>query len=168
MAEEEKDAKPPKKPIGLILGVALLAMGAGAGASFFLVNKIGVQELEAGAEEGGEATPEEGASDVASDFQERLLVLDPIVVNITGDGYSRLLKLTVQIECESTAVRDEAEIRIPQIRDGIVSLASSKRLADVTDFEGKALLKEELRDRVSQLLTTGNVRSVLFTDFVVQ
>ena len=55
-----------------------------------------------------------------------------------------------------------------EIRDGILTLVSSKQLADVTGFEGKALLKDDLRDRVNALLDDGEVKSVLFTEFVVQ
>ena len=58
--------------------------------------------------------------------------------------------------------------RAPQIRDTILTLVSSKQLADVVDFEGKALLKDDLRDRVNHFLTGGRVKSVLITEFVVQ
>jgi flagellar basal body-associated protein FliL len=47
-------------------------------------------------------------------------------------------------------------------------LLSSKQLSDITDFEGKALLKEDILERVNDLLETGDVKSVLFTEFVVQ
>jgi flagellar FliL protein len=57
---------------------------------------------------------------------------------------------------------------LPQVRDALIVLLSSRQLSDVTDFEGKALLKEDMLERVNDLLATGNVRSVLFTDFVVQ
>ena len=45
---------------------------------------------------------------------------------------------------------------------------SSKRLSDLEGFEGKALLKDDLRERVNSVLPSGEVQSVLFTEFVVQ
>ncbi len=47
-------------------------------------------------------------------------------------------------------------------------LLSSKRLSDVTEFEGRALLKDDLRERINGIVGEGKVASVLFTEFVVQ
>jgi flagellar basal body-associated protein FliL len=54
------------------------------------------------------------------------------------------------------------------VRDAMIVLLSSKQLSDITDFEGKALLKEDILERLNDLLDTGSVQSVLFTEFVVQ
>ena len=99
---------------------------------------------------------------------DRVLALDPFVVNITGHDYARYLKVKVELEAESPTVRDELEQRLPQVRDGVIVLLSSRRLADVTDFEGKVLLKEAILERVNGMLESGNVRQVMFTEFVVQ
>ena len=53
-------------------------------------------------------------------------------------------------------------------RKAVIVLLTSKRLADITNFEGKALLKEELVDRMNAVLQQSRVRSVLFTEFVIQ
>lgn len=105
---------------------------------------------------------------VTEDFKERLYGLDPFVVNVTGDGYNRFLKLRVELETNDVKLKEEIDARLPQVRDALIVLLSSKQLSDITDFEGKALLKEDILERVNDLLETGNVRSVLFTEFVVQ
>lgn len=171
MAEEEEEEQTDGKagggkPILLILIIALVAIGIGVGAGFVLFN-------EEPAAEAGEASTEDEAENASDDdsaetFSDRLLQLQPIVVNIDGDGYTRLLKLSLAFECSSPAARNEAEERMLQIKDAVLTLVSSKRLADVADFEGKALLKDDLRDRVNHLLNTGEVDSVLITEFVVQ
>ena len=173
-------AEPPAKggSMGLVLITAVLCLALGGGGAFFFLSKDEPAAAEAtqetgaeGAEgaEGGEgAEGAQSAEDASEEFRERLLSLDPMIINITGDGYARLLKVRVELECESAEVREEAEARIPQIRDGILTLVSSKRLTEVTAFEGKALLKEELQHRFNQMLTTGRVESVLLTEFVVQ
>jgi flagellar basal body-associated protein FliL len=69
---------------------------------------------------------------------------------------------------DSLSAREEIEARVSQVRDSTILLLSSKRLSDITDFEGKALLKDDLRERVNALLDQGQVRSVMFTEFVVQ
>lgn len=170
MAEEATDesAEKPGKPILLILIIAMVAVGAGLGGGFVLFGQAPPEATEAPPPEGGaEAPPPEG-EDSAAGYMERLLQIEPIVANIEGDGYTRLLKVKVAFECDSPTTRDEAEQRLPQIQDAVLTLVSSKRLADVVDFEGKALLKDDLRDRVNHFLTGGQVLSVLITEFVVQ
>lgn len=191
MAEEENEAQTEeaaeggsKLPIVPIAGAAVAALLIGAGGAYVAIKPDAerMAELEAQAEEttegGGEASDAgtetaaaDGASDVAAGgegFTDRVLALDPFVVNITGHDYARYLKVKIEIEAESPAVRDELEQRLPQVRDGVIVLLSSRRLSDVTDFEGKVLLKEAIVERVNGMLETGAVRQVMFTEFVVQ
>ncbi len=168
MAEEEKDAteeggeKKGGMSMIVVLIVAVLCLGLGAGGAFFLLGSGGGDA--AAAEAAAEAEPVNPAQDLA----ERSVALEPFVVNVTGDGYPRYLKLKVELEADAPAAREEIEARLAHIRDTIILLLSSKRLEDIGDFEGKALLKDDLRDRINGLLETGEVRSVLFTEFVVQ
>ncbi len=162
------EAPPAKKPLGLMIAIALVSMGAGAGGAYAFLQRAPAAVAPAEGGEAAEAAEPEPPPSESEEFKERLLSLEPQILNIAGDGYARLLKLRVEFECESPEVRQEALDRAPQIRDTILTLVSSKRLADVTGFEGKTLLKDDLRDRVNQLLTTGSVQNVLFTEFVVQ
>ncbi|MND04882.1 flagellar basal body-associated protein FliL [compost metagenome] len=50
----------------------------------------------------------------------------------------------------------------------MIGLLTSRSFDDVTGFEGKALLKQDISERISALLTKGKVKAVLFTEFVVQ
>ncbi len=169
--EESKDAAPAgKSPIVLILLTAIVAAAVGAGVSFAMLQRAAPPAEGEGevTEEAAAAAAEEEAKAAAEEFKARLLALEPLIVNINGDGYARLLKLRVELECDTAATRQEAEARVPQIRDSLLTLVSSKRLADVTGFEGKTLLKADFQDRVNQVLENGKVDSVLFTEFVVQ
>lgn len=151
------------KPWLLILAAALVALGLGAGGTFFMLN--GKQALSDQTAAAGDAD-ETAEPDVG--FQERVFSLDPFIVNVTGEGYPRYLKMQVAFEMDTSASRLEIESRVAQVRDTTILLLSSKRLSDISDFEGKALLKDDLRDRVNSLLKSGRVESVLFTEFVVQ
>jgi flagellar FliL protein len=101
-------------------------------------------------------------------LKDRMLGLDPFVVNLLGDDAARYLKVRVELEAETPAARTELETHLPQIRDGVISVLSARDVADVTSFEGKTLLKQDIQDRVNGLLKAGGVRAVLFTEFVVQ
>jgi len=154
-----------------IAAAALVSLGIGAGGAFFFAGSKGGDshaaspESEHAAPAMSEAEQQKQATD---SYKERLYALEPLVVNVTGDGYNRFLKLRVELEAGDVALKQEIEARLPQVRDAMIVLLSSKQLSDITDFEGKALLKEDILERVNDLLETGDVKSVLFTEFVVQ
>jgi len=164
MAEQETEAVEATKSGGsswlLVVVASVLSATGSAGGAFYLLGGTAAAPA-------AEQVQAEGA-DVEAEFAERVLKLEPFVVNVTGEGYPRYLKLQLALEADDLETRTELEARVDQIRDTTILLLSSKRLADVTDFEGKALLKDDLRDRVNALLDGGEVRSVLFTEFVVQ
>lgn len=168
-AEEGKGGG--KGGIVMIAAAALVSLGIGAGGAFFFA---GSQVSQAPAapvvseEEAAAATEAEMQKQASDSYKERLFALEPLVVNVTGDGYNRFLKLRVELEASDVELKSEIEARLPQVRDALIVLLSSKQLSDVTDFEGKALLKEDILERVNDLLETGDVKSVLFTEFVVQ
>ncbi len=162
------------KGIVMIVVAALISLGLGAGGAFFFASSQVPAAAPAGEmaasdmAEMAEATAAASRKKSTEDFKERLYGLEPFVVNVTGDGYNRFLKLRVELEAGDIGVKDEIDARLPQVRDALIVLLSSKQLSDITDFEGKALLKEDILERVNDVLDTGEVRSILFTEFVVQ
>ena len=57
---------------------------------------------------------------------------------------------------------------MPQLRDGILLLLSSKSMEEIQGIEGKIALRSELVMRVNQILKQGKVRNLYFTEFVIQ
>ena len=167
MAEEPNQEEQGEKKgasvllLGAIVGLLGVVLG-GAGVYFTLA-----QGMTAGSGTATEAVDEE-AEAVPVGFDERVHKLDPFVVNVSGEGYPRYVKLQLAFELDTPVAREELEERIFQVRDLTILLLSSKRLADIEGFEGKALLKDDLRERVNAVLTKGSVESVLFTEFVIQ
>ena len=169
---EEASSGGGKGGMVMIIVAALISLGLGAGGAFFFASTQQApppptpqETIEA------ELAAEKMAAKqraMTEDFKERLYGMDPFVVNVTGDGYNRFLKLRVELEANDTDLKEELDARLPQVRDALIVLLSSKQLSDITDFEGKALLKEDILERVNDLLDGGQVRSVLFTEFVVQ
>ncbi len=173
MAKDEKEEQGDEGgggggiPWMLIIGAVVLSLAAGAGGAAFLLGNqpppAPPPDLEAQAAAAAELREAEGEG-----FKERLYSLEPFVVNVTGDGYSRYLKVKVELEADSPELKTELDARLSQIRDAVIVLLSSKKLSDITDFEGKALLKQDIYERVNDILETGELNSVLFTEFVVQ
>ena len=157
---EEQGAKKTGFPFVAIAIVALFCGAGGAAGVIFVTG--GPVPVEA------EAAREKVGGEMVAPFGERVLQLDPFVVNVGEEGYPRYLKLNLAFEVDSPESLAELEQRVPQVRDMTILLLSSKRLTELSDFEGKAVLKEDLRDRVGALVPGGSVESVMFTEFVVQ
>ncbi len=180
MAKEKNEQKEPeveeksgggKGGMAMIIAAALVSLGLGAGGAFFFASSQVPPAAPVAQTAEAELAAQQAAAKqraMTEDFKDRLYGLDPFVVNVTGDGYNRFLKLRIELEASDTELKEEIDARLPQVRDALIVLLSSKQLSDITDFEVKALLKEDILERVNDLLDTGSVRSVLFTEFVVQ
>jgi flagellar basal body-associated protein FliL len=94
--------------------------------------------------------------------------LEPVVTNLVTDGAPVLLKMTIELGFGSESARDAAMEHGSVVRDSVLTLVSSRRVADLTSFEGKVLLKEDLRLRINHVLDGPRVESVLLTEFLVQ
>ena len=173
-SKEEGDSGGGAKNIVMIVVAALISLGLGAGGAFFFASSqvspsAAVESTaELASPETAEAKAAASMKRESENFKERLYGLDPFVVNVTGDGYNRFLKVRVELETSDASIKEELDARLPQVRDALIVLLSGKQLSDITDFEGKALLKEDILERINDLVDTGDIRSVLFTEFVVQ
>jgi len=94
--------------------------------------------------------------------------VDPFIVNLADVPESRYLKLSVKLELDRPEVSAELNVRVPQVRDTILILLSSKDAASLRTPQGKFQLRDELTLRVNGLLPKGGVRTAYFTEFVVQ
>lgn len=167
---DKEGAKPEPQAGGRGMALKLAAVAAGAlllggGGTYAVLRTSAASEAPPAAS--AEAAGETGEAKPAP-FSERLVTLEPFVVNITDEEYPRFLKVKVELEAVDAGSTAEIQSRVAQIRDAIIVLLTSKRLADVGDFEGKTLLKEEMVERVNGLFGEPRVRTVLFTEFVIQ
>ena len=94
--------------------------------------------------------------------------LEPFIVNLADAPDIRYLKLTVKLEAEDAPVTEELTARIPQIRDAVLVLLSSKDVNAVRTTQGKFQLRDEITQRINGLLSKPGIRSAYFTEFVVQ
>lgn len=181
MADEEKgeaqaaDAAPKKKSkLPLILSAVVLLAGAGAGAWYLGVFGRGEElHAEAGAEEGGHGGGEEQHAKAegghgAAKGAGAIKPFEPFIANLADDGGKRYLKATFQVEFLGEGVPPELDGRLPQVRDLLLTLLTSKTFDDVRTPDGKQQLREEIINRVNQVLERDAVKAVYFTEFIVQ
>lgn len=94
--------------------------------------------------------------------------LDPFLANLADEAQSRYLKMTLQVEFVGAEAPPAFDARLPQIRDVILTLVTSKTFADIRTPEGKERLREDVIDRINHVLAQDAVKSVYFTEFIVQ
>ena len=94
--------------------------------------------------------------------------LDPFIVNIYDGQELRYLKVKVELEMVSPAIKAEIEGRLAPIRDSVLILLSAKTLQDIQDVQGKNTLKDEILGAINKNIPPGKIAKVYFTDFVVQ
>ncbi|SMO56376.1 flagellar FliL protein [Balnearium lithotrophicum] len=166
MAEEEKAQEEKKggkgKLIFLILLVLILAAGGGAAYKFLVLDKKKAAETK---EKQAEKIIEEikATENVGVMFD-----LGTFVVNLADPDIERYLKVSIVLELKDQKVQQEAQKRLPEIKDAITTLLLTKRSSDLRTPEGIEYLKEEIAKRVNAILPLGGVKNVYFTEFIIQ
>lgn len=149
--EEVKEKKSGSKKMIIIIAIAAVLAVAGG---FFIYT-----QLIAKGKEGGSHKKEEAKKTA-------LLPLDPFVVNLAEQG--RFLKVTMQLELADAGNQAAATEKVPQYRDAIITLISSKSAESLSSPEGKIQLKDELLLRLNQASGKEIFKNIYFTEFVMQ
>ena len=174
-AEEDKPAAAatgiPIKLVILIIGATLL-LGLGGTIAYM---KFACHKDDAHTEASPQATPsgkqDESAAKIHSantNTPGAIYDVDPFIVNLADVPEARYLKLTLKLELDRPDVASDLSARVPQLRDTILILLSSKDAGSLRTPQGKFQLRDELIQRVNTILPKGGIRSVYFTEFVVQ
>lgn len=172
-ASAETEEGGSKKKMFIIIGAGVAVAVVLGFVVFMMMGKGDTKEVEgegakteAKAEGGhGAAAPKEGGEAAGGDI---MFPLEPFIVNIYDGQELRYLKVKVEIEMASPAVKADLDARMAPIRDTILVLLSAKTLQDIQDAQGKSQLKEEILASINKIIPPGKIAKVYFTDFVVQ
>jgi flagellar FliL protein len=181
VVDAEENVPPPPKapvlPIKLLIMVVAAALVAGLGGAFVVIKMLSgskadpapvAEEQKPQATVKPESKPEGAAKAGSSVVPGAMFDLEPFIVNLADAPEIRYLKLTLKLEAENETVLPELSARVPQLRDTILVLLSSKDSITIRTPQGKFQLRDEITQRVNSLLPKPGVRSAYFTDFVVQ
>lgn len=168
-APVESDKSTKKKPKGgsaLLMSLVFLNTLVILGVGYFLyaekkktLEKPSLEPLEQGAV----LDQKEGTLEATSGYS---VPLDYFLVNLAEDQGQKLFKVQMEFDVDSVEVQEEINKRMPQVRDIIIILLSSKTYSQISTPKGKERLKEEIRDTVNSFLTKGKINKVLFTQFI--
>jgi flagellar FliL protein len=174
-AGEEKKKSPLKLIIIIVAAVVLLGGGGFFGWKFFLAGgdkaaEETAQTKKAGAEKaGGKAGEKGGEAKKGPTVPGTILDMEPFIVNLADPAGKRYLKLKIAVDAKDDKLKQEITARIPQIRDSILLLLTSKSYADIAPVAGKIRLRNEILQVFNRaLMGVGSVHGIYFTEFVVQ
>ena len=191
---EGAEAKPAKKSNKLILfggiGVGILVIGvvlaifvlkpmmAGGGEEAAVDEKTeakaekGEKKTEHGEAKksghGEEKKAEKAKSEHGEASESLVYSIKDIVVNPAGTAGSRFLSVSFGFELGNKELMTEFEAKEPIVRDVLITILSSKTLAELTDAKQKEIMRVQIRKRLSQVLETEELAGVYYTDFVLQ
>jgi flagellar FliL protein len=189
MAEKDEKKKPAeggspapagaksKKKLLLFVGIGIAGIVAVALAVFFVFNPskpgAGKDNTVAQAKEEGHGGGKEkegghGGKEGGKGGSLLTFALDPFILNLADIESNRYLKISITLEFDAPRTTQDAEQRIPQIRDAMILLMSSLTYGDIHSVAGKLTLQSEIQNRISKVVEPGSVKRVFFTDLVVQ
>jgi len=155
--------------MGLVL-VLVLGMGGGM---FMIWSKLSAVSPKAVVPEtGAEVTPDKAKPEEIG----AVVSVDTFIVNLADPGGNRYLRVTMDLELAGKpadksggkTAGDELAKRMPQIRDAILMILSTKRYADISTTEGKTALREEILNSANGLLASSQISRIYFKEFVIQ
>jgi flagellar FliL protein len=128
--------KKTKGRLVIVIGV-VIALAAGGAAAWFLL----------GAGKKGEPAEVKVAAVKPPTF----FTLDPFVVNLAGE-VQHYLQVGIDLKIADEHVKDQIKAHLPEIRNGVLLLLSSKQVDELSTLEGKNRLRAEIREAVNQPL----------------
>ncbi len=163
MAKEEEvvdEGVPPKKKklLLMVVGVVGLVVLAGGGAAVYLLM----------------TPPADGDTAKAAVKQEEgppiYEKLDTFTVNLAD--HESYLQVEIALKVTDAKVQERIKLYMPEVRDALLRLLSSKSAAELAGSEGKERLAGEIQLQVNEVLgardSAKGVKGVLFTSFIIQ
>ncbi|QOJ22506.1 MAG: flagellar basal body-associated protein FliL [Gammaproteobacteria bacterium] len=151
------EGKKGKKGLIIAILIAIIAIGAGAGGTWYFMKTSGGEESEP-------AQPKPKPT--------KFVDLDIFTVNLQPEENNQYLQVGLTIKARETEVIQEITKQMPDIRNRILMLLSSKKAVEIAGIQGKQLLSQQIVDEIRQSLGSeelqDDIREVLFTSFVIQ
>jgi len=155
------------KKVLIIIIICSVLMVGGMGTGFFImwskVSSLGQPAVPAGEETEEEVEEEEGPPEIGP-----TLSLDTFIVNTADPGGTRYLRVTMDLELSEETLMEEVQKRMPQIRDSILMILSTRKIADIQNTEGKIALRDEIKEKLNDFLQNGSITNLYFKEFVIQ
>jgi flagellar FliL protein len=159
--EEIKPKKSSKKLIVMLLILILILAGGGAGAWYFLKG----QQHKPDPNKPVEVKVEAPKPPV-------FLTLETFTVNLQPDPETQYLQTDITLKVGSAETGELLKLHMPEVRNRLLLLLSSKKASELLSLEGKKALSSEIVEQLKEPFNAGDkpqeILGVSFTSFVVQ
>lgn len=88
-------------------------------------------------------------------------------VNISNNNRINFIRATIVFELESSDLAKELDKRTSQIRDRVISTLRSQN-QEILEEPGSNTIKRIVKEKINELLISGEITNVWFTELVVQ
>lgn len=175
MSEEEVKEEKKKGNKGLIIaiiGILVLLIVAVVILVFIFLG--GKEQPPAEGDDTAHQTQKEApahANAARSDFAKMgptFVIPEPFIVNLMGQNGRRYVKAQIALELSSPELQKEVTTKLLLIKDTIIRVMSSKTFEEVSTPKGRDKLKEEILQEINTYMVDGYIKSVLFSEFVIQ
>ena len=158
--EKQLPKKSPLKLIIIVIVILVLLGGLGIG-GYIIYSKVISKKTE-------EAKKTEQTQAVEEGELGPLYSMSTFIVNVAGPTGSKVLKVTMEFELDNGELIKELDRRKPQIRDNLIALLSSKTVSEISSLQGKRNLQREIIYKINSTVSSGKIKNVFFTEFVMQ
>jgi len=164
---EEAPKKKSKKKLIIIIASAVLALSAiGGGVWYFMHQKSDDHKVAKEDKAKKEEVKEEHSVDPV------FVKLETFTVNLSPEEGEKYLQVDMTLNAASKEEATSLEVHMPQVRNRVLMLLTSKKPSDISSAEGKKLLSQELTQQLNQPYTTEGkpkkISGVFFTSFIIQ
>lgn len=159
-----------------IVGAALILLGLAnvgtIGAVGYFTQKLWLklqdvesqtQKLQAAQAEPPEENPT--GKEMEAPAMGLLYPMDSFLVNISSDQGPKFLQTQMELEMADPGTEDELGRKKAAIRDAVIVLLSSRSYKELREPTGIKKLREDLLKSINNLLTTGKIKQIYFTQF---
>lgn len=97
----------------------------------------------------------------------RVFELNTFTANLANPRVDKYIRIRVELGLSDSVSEQEIERKKSQIRDEIITSLNTKRDKELLTSKGKEALKNEIRGKMNNIVETGEIKDVLFTDFLI-
>lgn len=164
VVEESAEEAPKKsnKKLIIIIAAVVVLIGGGIGAWLMM-----------GGKSDEHAEGEEGEHKEEVVMTEPVFVeLETFTVNLNPEEGEKYLQVDITLNASAQHDADAVDKRMPQVRNRVLMILTSKLASEISDMEGKQLLSEEITESVNEPYSEGaeplTFTEAFFTSFVIQ
>lgn len=163
---EPDEEKKVKKPLGLkpiLIGLLVVLILGGAGATWLFLGKTKAHESETVEK----PVEKKIRKSVKTIFFGDIIKLGTFEVQLGDMGGELSFKVGIELDVDSPTLNQEITRRSIQIESTVKALLGNKTYDEIQGVDGKIILKNELIATLNRMLETGKVRNVYFSEFLI-